>query len=326
MKSKALFIFSIASVSLLTACPSGGPQYRLTINHSFCGSDTEKLEKLTENDALEFFNLIAPIADMDRAALQAPRPDDTKIKRPEVQEKIVTDLRERCLFDLEELENRGVDYENQTFKYKNKKSKDGKKAGVACPIIITEEVIPDKTVPALVSAPTAARSLKSHARANWKKADAEYKLLGAIVNLDLSGLAETIWYKPSNPDDVNPGKQNIILDVNEKYDVVANLKDGKALTGEYRACRALQEDHDIKTKSANVRYDASIVRILLNLPKGKSEAKFINVMKLTFDANLQKWVTDRSVRNDFYINGWQLTTDEVATYEKKRRDSISFGK
>ncbi len=320
MKTKSLFMMLAAFSFLLSGCPSGGPSYRLVFDHKVCGTD-QKLEKLGPGEAQEFFNLLAPIADLDRATLQAPRPDDGKLERPEVQKKIVADLRERCNFD--ERDALGKEFENQTFKFGKKLSVD-KKAEVKCPLKIDETIVPLKESPAFVGKPTTTRTAKATAAVSWTKQDPNYKYFGKISSIELKGTAETFFYKKLPTEQADPGYQNMLLTVDEQYTLTAGLEGNFTASGHYTTCRKLQEDNDIKTNKPNVRFDVAVTRIGLKTDKIKGEGKFIVVWKLFFDEKTQSWVRDRTVRNDFYINDVLLSTEDIATLENKRRETIGF--
>ncbi len=336
MTFKTSFSSFIILVSCL-GCTSGTPFYRLNTSHEVCGKDQEKMQKLSEADAQEFFNIVAPFADLDRAVQVAPKKDDGKIKRPDIQDKVVTDLREKCL--LNEKESLGKDFENQTFKYKRKTvEKDTTKSNVTCPVAVIEEVIPLETAPALDGAEVKSedknviRSVKADATVSWQKQDPNYKLLGAFSSMTLKGAAETLWYKKLPVDQAEPGFQNIILFVRENFNLNLNLDGNKSYEGHYSTCRKLQEDIDSEEnpekKRPDIRYEATVTRIGLKIDKEKvNEGKFITVLKYVFDAeNTKTWVLDRAVRSDFYMNNIPISVEEIAVLEKKRQESIGFSK
>ncbi|OQW53729.1 MAG: hypothetical protein A4S09_06685 [Proteobacteria bacterium SG_bin7] len=329
LKSSCLSLIVLGCVG----CTSGGNIYRLIVDHEVCGKDQKNMQKLSDAEAKEFFKIIAPFADLDRAVQIAPQKDNDKITPPAVQKKVITDLREKCLLNAKETESLGKDFENQTFKYKRKTvEKDTTKAGVTCPIAVIEEVTPLQTAPALVEVNTiesedknVTRSVKAEATVIWQKQDPTYKLLGAFSSMTLKGTAETLWYKKLPIEEAEPKFQNVVLYVREKYNLSLNLDENKKYEGHYSTCRKFQDDIDPNNIKPKTHYEAIVTRIGLKIDKDKmNEAKFITTLKYSFNEETKQWVLERSTRNDFYLNNVLLSTDEVAVLEKNRQDSIEF--
>lgn len=329
---------SLVFLVFCTGCNSGGSVYRLIVDHDICGKDQEKMAKLNETEAKDFFKIIAPFADLDRAVQVAPKKDDGKIKRPDVQNKVITDLREKCLLNAKESESLGKDFENQTFKYKRKTvEKDASKTNVTCPVAVIEEVTPLQTAPALIENTeiksedkNVIRSVKADAVVTWQKQDPTYKLLGAFSSMTLKGTAETLWYKKLPVEQTEPRFQNVVLFVRENYKLNLNLDENKSYEGHISTCRKNQIDVDSeidpKRKRPDTRYEATVTRIGLKIDKDKvNEGKFIVVEKYVLNEDTT-WTFERAVRSDFYMNGVLLSPEDIAKLENERQKSIEFTK
>lgn len=310
--------FLIVSLIALVGCTSGGPAYRLIVNNSPCGEDQKDLQKLNDNDQSEFFNVLAPIGDMDRA-IQTTGVDDPKITKPEVQAKMGTDITTACIYPAPkkpDQKNKNLEY--QTYKESEKTVTGGVK-DKTCPITLKQIVkeVPDS--PALSSSTNpkkVTKSVKSNLELNWAKVDPSYKLLGLVQAVKMNGLAETFWHKP------DPEK-NIEVTTEENYELVVTLDNGKTLTGHQKICKIYQREKE-STSGRDVRYEATVVRVGLKFEGFFGEGKFITSIKQVLNEQ-NSWETDHLLRNDFYLNSTlPLSDGERVTLEQKRREKIGF--
>lgn len=308
MKVSHLLCVSILSL-IITSCNSnGGGGKRLVVEHDPCHEDNKELKALDSAQRQKFYNIMAPVAHLERAFNLAPKKDDKSAKIPKVQSKIMNDIRELCLINEEG--DLGADYQYQTFKGPRLVTS-GKGENIVCPVHLEQIVKPDTSKPAL--ADTVTKEVKSHLELlKWNKVSSDYKELGLVQTVQMTGDAKTEWLK-------NTAEQ---VNVNEKYNLKIDLASldkeapGESLTGEFNVCR---KNYTIK----DAKYEMVVTRIQLTMDNLPMQGKYLTFTKYEQDLDSMEWKISREHRNDFYLNNVLLAPKEVEALETKRNEETS---
>ena len=298
MKLSRLFILSILSL-VLASCGSGsGGQKRLLVDHDPCKEDNPDITKkiITAEQKQTFYNILTPVANLDRALDLAPKKDNQKAKLPEAQSKIIKDIRDLCLIQTADMSS---EYDYQTFRTQ-KSIGSGKAENVVCPVQLEQKIVPDKTLPALVN--TVTKEVKSHLDLSWKKTSPDYKELGLIQAVEMKGEAKTQWLKNSNRE----------VNVHEKFDLKVDITNKESLKGEYKVCRKYYSIREAK-------YELAVTRIELKVGDVPMQGKYLRFNKYTQDPTTQEWEFSRELRTEFYLNNALVPPADVAGLETKRK-------